>query len=246
MVLPYCVIGLLALSLFRRNKEMVKANGIIAFEKQRSDDLLLNILPQETADELKENGEVQAKKFDEVSVLFTDFQGFTQQSESMIPETLVQSIDFYFSKFDEIVKKHGLEKIKTIGDAYMCAGGLPHALENHAVKICEAALEMVEFVRKTKRSSTHDLAKFDVRLGINTGPVVAGVVGNTKFQYDIWGDTVNTAARMESSGVVGKVNISESTYDILKEHEVFRFTERGALSAKGKGKVKMYFVEYAD
>lgn len=225
---------------------MERANGIIAFEKQRSDELLLNILPEDTAEELKERGAVEAKRFDDVSVLFTDFKGFTQLSETLSPEELVKSIDYYFSSFDEIVKKQGLEKIKTIGDAYMCAAGLPHAIEEQTFKICNVALEILEFVKKTKRDTTHELAKFDIRIGINSGPVVAGVVGNTKFQYDVWGDTVNTAARMESSGEVGKVNISESTYNLLKGYEVFRFTERGALTAKGKGKIKMFYVEYAD
>jgi len=128
----------------------------------------------------------------------------------------------------------------------MCAGGLPFPSPDHAVKTCQAALEMVEFVRKTKRSINHKLAKFDIRVGINTGAVVAGVVGTKKFQYDIWGDTVNTASRMESSSEIGKVNISESTYDQLKKFDVFNFTSRGSLNAKGKGKIAMYFVEYIE
>lgn len=244
--LALLLILFLAYGLFRRNKFMKRTNEIIAAEKQRSDDLLKNILPAETAEELKENGSVQAKQFDEVSILFTDFKGFTEQSELMSPEALVESIDFYFSKFDEIMEQYGLEKIKTIGDAYMCAAGLPFPVDDHAVKICQAALDIVEFVRKTKRSINHKLAKFDIRVGINTGPVVAGVVGTTKFQYDIWGDAVNTAARMESSSDVGKVNISESTYNLLQQYDVFEFTERGAIEAKGKGKIKMYFIEYID
>ncbi|MEM8908166.1 MAG: adenylate/guanylate cyclase domain-containing protein [Bacteroidota bacterium] len=237
-------IVLLAVSLFKRNQFMKQTNEIIAAEKKRSDDLLKNILPEETAKELKENGIVKAKQFEHVSVLFTDFKEFTKRSENLDPEVLVESIDFYFSKFDEIIDKYGLEKIKTIGDAYMCAGGLPFPTEDHAVKICQAALEIIEFVRKTKRSINHKLAKFDIRIGINTGAVVAGVVGTKKFQYDIWGDAVNTASRMESSSEVGKINISESTYNLLKQYDVFEFTPRGALEAKGKGKIAMYFVEY--
>lgn len=240
------IIIFLAISLFKRNKFMKNANEIIASEKQRSDDLLTNILPEETAEELKEFGVVKAKQFDSVSVLFTDFKGFTEEAGKLSPEKLVESINYYFSKFDEIIEKYELEKIKTIGDAYMCAGGLPFPVENHTAKMCQAALEITEFVKKTKRSINHKLAKFDIRVGINTGSVVAGVVGTTKFQYDIWGDAVNIAARMESSSEVGKVNISESTYQILKEFDVFQFTPRGEIEAKGKGKIQMYFVDYVD
>ncbi|MFK7781697.1 adenylate/guanylate cyclase domain-containing protein [Psychroserpens sp.] len=239
-------IGFLANSLRKRNKFMKTANRVIAEEKQRSDDLLTNILPEETAEELKEHGEVKAKQFDSVSVLFTDFKGFTEEAGKLSPEKLVESINYYFSKFDEIIKKYELEKIKTIGDAYMCAGGLPFPVEDHTAKMCQAALEITEFVKKTKRSINHKLAKFDIRVGINTGSVVAGVVGTTKFQYDIWGDAVNIAARMESSGEPGKVNISESTYQILKNYDVFQFTPRGEIEAKGKGKIQMYFVDYVD
>ena len=237
------LIGLLALSLLRQNKLMEKTNKIIAAEKQRSDDLLKNILPEETAVELKENGSVKAKRFDQVSVLFTDFKSFAQQSEDLAPESLVKSIDYYFSKFDEIIDKYDLEKIKTIGDSYMCAGGLPFPTKDHAIKTCLAGLEIVDFVRKTNQDVGHDLKKFEIRVGINTGPVVAGVVGTKKFQYDIWGDAVNTASRMESSSEVGKVNISEATYNIVNKLEKFNFTSRGSLDVKGKGKVSMYFVD---
>ncbi|WP_431134075.1 adenylate/guanylate cyclase domain-containing protein [Psychroserpens mesophilus] len=236
----------LAISLFKRNKFMRNANETIAIEKQRSDDLLTNILPEETAEELKQHGVVKAKQFDSVSVLFTDFKGFTEEAGKLSPEKLVESINFYFSKFDEIIEKYELEKIKTIGDAYMCAGGLPFPVENHTAKMCQAALEITEFVKKTKRSINHKLAKFDIRVGINTGSVVAGVVGTTKFQYDIWGDAVNIAARMESASEPGRVNISESTYQILKQFDVFQFTPRGEIEAKGKGKIQMYFVDYVD
>jgi class 3 adenylate cyclase len=235
-------IVLFAVALFKRNKFITKTSKIIAFEKQRSDDLLKNILPDETALELKEKGAVQAKKFDLVSVLFTDFKGFTEYSESLNPEELVKSIDYYFSKFDAIIEKHGLEKIKTIGDAYMCAGGLPFPNENHPYKICLAAFEIVQFVNETKESKDHKLAKFEIRVGINTGAVVAGVVGSKKFSYDIWGDTVNVASRMESAGETGRVNISENTYKLLKDHPGLAFEPRGALEVKGKGKVQMYFV----
>ena len=229
------LIAIFALSLFKKNK-------IIATEKERSDGLLKNILPEETADELKEKGFVEAKRFDSVSVLFTDFKGFTKYSEKLSPEEVVKSIDFYFSKFDTIVEKHGLEKIKTIGDAYMCAGGLPFPTKDHTYKITLAALEIAEFVKETMDVDASEKTNFDIRIGINTGSVVAGVVGTTKFAYDIWGDTVNVASRMESSGEIGKVNISEDTYRLLKEYKDLEFQSRGAIEAKGKGKINMYFV----
>ncbi|MCH3882419.1 MULTISPECIES: adenylate/guanylate cyclase domain-containing protein [Tenacibaculum] len=231
------LIGLFAVSLFRNNK-------IIAKEKERSDGLLKNILPEETANELKEKGSVTSKKYKSTSVLFTDFKGFTQFSEGLSPEELVKSIDFYFSKFDEIIDKHNLEKIKTIGDAYMCAGGLPYPTEDHAYKSVLAALEIADFVKKAMSNADKN-ASFDIRIGINTGSVVAGVVGTKKFAYDIWGDAVNIASRMESSGEPGKVNISESTYNLLKDNKEFVFESRGAIEAKGKGKIKMYFVDRA-
>lgn len=240
------IIGFLAFKFLKQSKVLQKQKGVIEFEKHRSEELLNNILPEETALELKENGVVKAKKFEAVSVLFTDFKGFTAQSELLSPEDLVKSIDYYFSKFDEIIEKYKLEKIKTIGDAYMCAGGLPFPIEHQAAKVAQAGLEITDFVRKTKRDLDHKLAKFDIRVGIHTGPVVAGVVGTTKFQYDIWGDAVNVAARMESSSDIGKVNVSQATYDLLKEYDIFKLTPRGALEAKGKGKIDMYFVDYDD
>lgn len=229
------LIGIFALSLIRKNK-------IIASEKGRSDRLLKNILPEETANELKEKGFVEAKRFESVSVLFTDFKGFTKYSKNLSPEEIVKNIDFYFSKFDTIVEKYYLEKIKTIGDAYMCAGGLPFPTKDHAYQITLAALEIAEFVKETMEVNSSEKANFDIRIGINTGSVVAGVVGTTKFAYDIWGDTVNVASRMESSGKIRKVNISEETYKLLKGYKEFEFESRGAIEAKGKGKINMYFV----
>ena len=245
IVIALIFLGLLAFLLFRRNKFVVKTGKIIQKEKERSDVLLKNILPDETAKELKEKGFVKAKKFDSVSVLFTDFKGFTQFSESLSPEELVKSIHFYFSKFDEIIEKHGLEKIKTVGDAYMCAGGLPFPTEDHSYKITLAALDIVDFVKESTNDVSNEKAKLDIRVGIHTGSVVAGVVGTKKFVYDIWGDTVNVASRMESSGAVSQVNISESTYNLLKDNKAFVFEARGAIEAKGKGKINMFFVNKA-
>ncbi len=235
------LIALMAIGLFRRNKYIKKTNKIIANERDRSDKLLLNILPEKTAQELKEHGKVKADRFESVSVLFTDFKGFTSFSEKLSPESLVQSVDFYFSKFDEIMEKHGLEKIKTIGDAYMCAGGLPFPSEDHAERMVRAAREIVAFVKESKEEGDPEQTPFDIRVGINTGPVVAGVVGTKKFSYDIWGDTVNVASRMESNSEPGQINISENTYQLVKNK--FKCSYRGEIEVKNRGKLKMYFVE---
>ena len=234
------LIGLLSIGLYRRYSYIKSTNLIIEQERNRSEALLLNILPKETAQELKQLGKVQAKKFGSVTVLFADFKGFTQYAENLTPEQLVETVDYYFSKFDDIIQQHGIEKIKTIGDAYMCAGGLPFPSTDHALKVLQAAKAIAEFVATTQKSS--DVAhSFEVRIGIHTGPVVAGVVGTQKFAYDIWGDTVNIAARMESGSEPGKINISESTYQLIKED--FPCTYRGEIEVKNRGTLKMYFVE---
>jgi len=233
-------IGLLALSWYRRYKFTRATNKIIAEEKDRSDSLLLNILPEETAQELKDHGKVRAKRYDQVTVLFTDFVGFTSYSQDLEPEELVASVDHYFSKFDEIVERHGLEKIKTIGDAYMCAGGIPEPDDDHVVSIIEVAFEFIRFLEESKKNIKDDLTAFDVRIGLNTGPVVAGVVGTKKFAYDIWGDTVNVASRMESNSEPGRINVSEYTYELIKDK--FDCEYRGELKVKNHGKMKMYFV----
>jgi adenylate cyclase len=214
----------------------------ISKEKKRSDELLLNILPEETAEELKATGSAKTKSFDSVSVLFTDFKNFTQASEKLSAEELVSEINYCYSEFDKIVTKHGIEKIKTIGDAYMCAGGLPVSNTTHPVDVVRAGVEMQQFIARNKlEREQKGLPFFELRLGIHTGPVVAGVVGTKKFAYDIWGDTVNTASRMESSGETGKVNISGTTFELIKDQ--FNCTHRGKVQAKNKGEIDMYFVE---
>ncbi|WP_168731264.1 adenylate/guanylate cyclase domain-containing protein [Robertkochia marina] len=234
------LLSLLIIGLFNRFKYIRKTSRIIEQEKERSDALLRNILPDETADELKAHGKVSAKQFDSVSVMFADFCGFTRYSQNMDPDALVKRVDFYFSKFDEIMEKYDLEKIKTMGDAYMCAGGLPFPSEDHARRMVLAAFEMADFVEEFKAEAPDDPTRFDCRIGITTGPVVAGVVGTKKFVYDIWGDTVNIASRMESNSEAGKINVSENTYQIIKDE--FDCDFRGMVEVKNKGMMRMYFV----
>ena len=239
-VLSLVLVIFIAVGLFRRYRFIQKTNIIIEAERKRSDDLLLNILPEETAFELKHNGKVKAKRFESVTVLFTDFEGFTQYAENLDPEKLVESIDYYFSKFDAIIEKYQLEKIKTSGDSYMCAGGLPFETTDHPLKILPAAKEILDFVDQSFIDNPLQQTRFKIRIGINTGPVVAGVVGTKKFAYDIWGDTVNIASRMESNSIPGRINISENTYQCIKDF--FDCEYRGEVDVKNRGMMKMYFV----
>lgn len=207
-------------------------------ERDRSESLLLNILPQEVAEELKNKGAAEAKLFDEVTVLFTDFKSFTTVSEKLTPKELVNELNECFSAFDKIIEKYNIEKIKTVGDAYLAAAGLPSPNISHADDMINAALEMRNFMLNRKKQLGN--RTFEMRVGIHSGNVVAGIVGVKKFAYDIWGDTVNTAARMEQNGEAGKVNISEATYNLVKDK--FNCEYRGEIEAKNKGKLKMYFV----
>ncbi|WP_162903182.1 adenylate/guanylate cyclase domain-containing protein [Taibaiella koreensis] len=213
-------------------------NRKIADEKKRSDDLLLNILPAEVAEELKANGHSVAQQYNNATVLFTDFVSFTQVSERLGVQDLVNELNIYFTAFDRIMEKYGLEKIKTIGDAYLAVSGLPVEKEAHAENAVKAALDIIAFVKQRKQAVAHGL---DIRIGINSGSLIAGIIGVKKFAYDIWGDTVNTAARMEQSGEPGRVNISESTYELVRKD--FTCTYRGKIDAKNKGDMDMYFVE---
>lgn len=235
---------ILAIGFFTRWRYVKKSRAIIEKEKDRSESLLLNILPAEIAEELKNNGEAAARDFDMVSILFTDFKSFTEKSAELTAKELIGEINNCFKAFDLICETHGIEKIKTIGDAYMAAGGLPVPSKNAVDNTVLAALEMQSYMtnRFAEKEAT-DGFTFEMRLGIHTGPVVAGIVGVKKFQYDIWGDTVNTAARMESSGAVGQVNISQYTYELIKDNPAFSFTHRGKINAKGKGEIDMWFVQ---
>jgi len=240
-VLSFALILVVAMGVYRRYTFVKRTNRIIEEERNTSDRLLRNILPDETAHELKQNGKVKAKKFESVTVLFTDFEGFTKYAENLPPEKLVESVDYYFSHFDTIMEKYGIEKIKTVGDAYMCVAGLPFERPDHACKMVLAAIEILEFVENSHRFPTKDQTRFRARIGLNSGAVVAGIVGTKKFAYDIWGDTVNIASRMESCSEPGKINISETTFDLVKDH--FTCTYRGEIAVKNRGNLKMYFVD---
>jgi len=238
-LLSLVLLGTIFLYRFSRKK-----NKIISEERGRSDRLLKNILPEDTARELKENGSVIPKRYQNSTVLFTDFVNFTGMAEGNTPEKLVSSIDYYYRAFDKIIEKNELEKIKTIGDAYMCAGGLKKGETDHIAtsqNTLNAAIDILEFVRKSKHDRPDDVIPFDIRIGIDSGPVVAGVVGQSKFQYDIWGDTVNVAARMEANSEPNKINVSEHIFDIMRDK--FNFFYRGTIDVKNKGAMKMYYCD---
>ncbi len=228
--------------LIKQNNEIERQRDEINYEHERSEKLLLNILPKETAEELKEKGSATPRHYEMVSVLFTDFVGFTKIAEKLTAEELVEELNRSFLEFDRIIDKYGLEKIKTIGDAYMCAGGIPVPNTTNPFDIVRAGLEIRDFMTRLKNEKEARGEDFwELRIGIHTGDVIAGVVGKNKFAYDIWGDAVNTASRMESSGVPGKVNISGATYELIKDK--FRCTYRGKVKAKNKGEIDMYIVE---
>lgn len=227
-----------------RTQEIEKQKQIIEAAKIQSDALLLNILPAEIADELKQFGKSYARKHEQVSVVFADIKGFTSIAEKLTPVKLVTQLDEVFGAFDNIIAKYGMEKIKTIGDAYMCASGLPLADNENAIKSVKAALDMQQFIKEFGAGNKiQNLPVFEIRIGIHTGPLVAGVVGLKKFAYDIWGDAVNLASQMEQHSEAGKVNISGETYSLIKDS--FNCIYRGKIEAKSKGQVDMYFVESA-
>ncbi len=233
---------IVSLLVYRNYRSQKRLNALLDESKRQSDHLLLNILPHETAEELKATGKASAKRYDEVTVMFTDFKDFTQASERMSAEELVAEINFYFTEFDTIISRHNIEKIKIIGDSYMCAGGLPVANETHAYDVVAAAKELQKFMMaQQKERNSQGRSCFELRIGIHTGPVVAGVVGLKKFAFDIWGDTVNTASRMENAGEPNKVNISGETHEKIKDR--FKCIYRGKIAAKHKGEIDMYFVE---
>lgn len=222
----------------KANIRIAKANKAIIAEKKVSESLLLNILPAAVAEELKLNGKVKANLFNNVSVLITDFVNFTSAGERMTPEELIAELDACFEAFDAITSKYMIEKIKTVGDSYVAVSGLPNPNPDHAVNIIRASIEMRDYIADRRRK--YGDASFGIRIGINSGKLVAGIVGVKKFAYDIWGDTVNTAARMEQNSAEGKINISQSTYELVKDK--FNCEYRGEIEAKGKGLLRMYYI----
>jgi len=224
------------------NRTLRNKNYQIIKEREKSDDLLLNILPKKIADELKEKGKTSIRKYENATVMFTDFKGFTKYAEKNTPEEVIALLDHYFCAFDAIIEKYDIEKIKTIGDAYLCVSGIPESKPGHTSKMIKIAFEMMQVMDDTQAKMKDIGGVFlEMRIGIHCGPLVAGVVGSRKFAYDVWGDTVNIAARMEQSGQPGDINVSEAVYVMAKDD--FEFKYRGEVEAKNKGKMKMYFVE---
>jgi class 3 adenylate cyclase len=217
--------------------EAVRTRRALQREQERSERLLLNVLPAPIAARLKQHEDVIADGFPEVTVLFADLVDFTRRSQRSRPQQVVQVLDELFSAFDQLTRRHGLEKIKTIGDAYMVAGGLPEPRPDHPQAVADLALAMRDEVAGRTDPGGQPL---QVRIGIDTGPVVAGVIGSDKFSYDLWGDTVNTASRMESSGVPGCIQVTERTYRRLRDR--YRFERRGPVQVKGKGKMVTHFL----
>lgn len=243
------IVGLIAIGAIVRYLETKKhykilhsKNEMIESERKKSEQLLLNILPAVVANELKTNGVAVAKRHEHATVFFSDFKNFSKIAKSLSPEKLVSQLDFHFKAFDKIIEKYSIEKIKTIGDAYMCVSGLPERNSNNAEEIINAALEIQAYLNKLKKEKLKKgQPYFEARIGVHTGPLVAGVVGSKKFAYDVWGDTVNIAARLESKGEVGKVNISHSTYKLVKGK--YNCISRGKIPVKNRGEIEMYFAE---
>jgi class 3 adenylate cyclase len=227
----------------KTKNQLSEKNHIISQEKQKIDDLLNNILPEEIAIELKQNGHVKPRRHEKVTVMFTDFKDFSGISETMDTEDLISEIDFCYKAFDNIISKYDIEKIKTMGDAYIAVGGLPAPSDTHPSDVIDAALEIRQFMINYQ-SSRIETGKpfFEIRIGIHTGPVVSGVVGHKKFAFDIWGDTVNIAYCVQTCGAAGRVNISKTTMEMVPD--LYDFTHRGKIPIKGERKVDMYFVNH--
>jgi len=224
----------------QKNQQLEQLYHELQEEQQKSESLLRNILPSKIANELKQTGKVEPVYFESVTVLFTDFKGFTKIATQMSPQQLIQELDFCFSNFDNIIEKHHLERLKTIGDAYMCAAGLC-GRQSHCVDAVHAAIEINHFMQQYIQSKQQQNSPYwDIRIGLHTGSVIAGVIGEHKFAYDIWGDTVNIASRMESASEAGKINISKDSYELVKNQ--FVFESRGNIAIKNRGEMEMFFV----
>lgn len=225
----------------RSMNQLAQKNKEIREEQQKSEALLLNILPAEVMAELRAHGKTKARNYVKASVLFADIKDFTTISEQLSPDDLIEALDAYFERFDKVIEKYKIEKIKTIGDAYVCAGGLPTKDEVNPEQVVQAAVDFVHEIEALgAERRKKGLPTFEFRIGIHTGNLIAGVIGIKKFAYDIWGDTVNMAARMQQNGEANKVNISGATYDFVKNR--FACTYRGKIDVKNKGEVDMYFV----
>ena len=229
------------LELERRMAELAEARGEAERERERSERLLLNILPRVIADELRTKESVTPRYHESVTVMFADFEGFSRLAERIEPNRLLEQLDQFFSAFDAIAERYRLEKLKTIGDAYMCVGGLPEPNRTHPIDACLAALSFLEFMRKTnaQRDKLH-LARWEIRIGLHSGPVMAGVVGQHKFIYDVWGDAVNVAARLETAGAAGRVNVSDTVHHRVRS--LMEFESRGAVEVKNKAPINMHFL----
>jgi class 3 adenylate cyclase len=237
------LLGAIAVIIFRNYRAKVKINKVLDHQKDQIESLLLNILPAEVAKELQDTGAATPRHYNHVSVLFSDFKGFTSLADKMSPQELVEELNACFMAFDNIIERHKLEKIKTIGDAYMCAGGIPTIDKDHPFRMVKAGMEIQDYILKNNlRRKAKGLAPWDIRIGIHVGPVVAGVVGRKKYAYDIWGSTVNIASRMESNGAPGQINISSAMYDIIKDKYIC--SHRGKIHAKNVGDIDMYFLEH--
>ena len=238
----FVVIFIIAFIIFRNYQNKVKTNKLLDKQNEKIEGLLLNILPEKVAYELQHDGYATPRDYESATILFTDFKGFTNISSGLLPHELIAELNSYFNEFDDIIGQHNLEKIKTIGDAYMCAGGIPTSNTTHPADAVEAGLAIQEYIiNKNIKRVENGQTPWELRVGIHTGHIVAGVVGSKKYAYDIWGDAVNIASRMESNGEAGKVNISEATYTLVKDK--FNCTTRGKISVKGAGEKNMYFVD---
>lgn len=242
MIIIFIIVNTMEKAYISTLKKLKDKNKIILDEKQKSENLLLNILPEEISNELKQTGKTKAHSYDMATVMFSDFVNFTRIGERLTPEELVSAIAEYFETFDHIIERYGIEKIKTVGDAYICAAGLPIPTTDNALIMIQVAFDFLKALDDlNEKRHIKGQVIFNIRVGINTGPLVAGVVGIKKFAYDIWGDTVNTAARLQEKGEAGRINISGSTYDLIKQ--AYPCTYRGKIEAKNKGQIDMYFVE---
>ncbi len=226
---------------WEKSKQIEKQGDELKEDKEKIDHLLLNILPSEIAQELKDTGQVKPVHYKMTTIVFTDFVDFTKISEQLSPEELIFELDNFFSAFDRVIGEHKLEKLKTIGDSYMFAGGVPIETNTNALDSALASLKIRNYVAARNKEKVANKKQWEIRIGMNSGPIMAGIVGTRKFVYDIWGDTVNVASRMESSGTPGEINISESTYNLLKDF--FQTEYRGKLNAKNKGELNMYYLK---